>query len=283
MLATCKVFSFFHRPLSVATSHYVFSTFLDCNRLFINVFKFVLFVTTVCFLDDINKAFREAYRVLKKGGRLIAGLIDFIKNLSLGGTAWCAYASEPISAFGYNGRHAGQGFDVVDHRGSAKQTAGRRIRRAVPWHAAKALHGTHNMLQARIAAQQKITHQHFDLAGIDFVVEQGRETRIRMINNHHRFGVAVADIAHCTDAGLKVTPGKSLGKGLPGLYGSGGNAAGGRANGDLNTATGSLFPAAPLGVGLQSLPHAQRRILAIGIHSAVVLFPLFPFQFEYAG
>jgi SAM-dependent methyltransferase len=41
-----------------------------------SAFEFVLFVTTVCFLDDIDKAFREAYRVLKKGGWLVAGLVD---------------------------------------------------------------------------------------------------------------------------------------------------------------------------------------------------------------
>lgn len=41
-----------------------------------SAFEFVLLVTTVCFLDDIDKAFRETYRVLKKGGYLIAGLID---------------------------------------------------------------------------------------------------------------------------------------------------------------------------------------------------------------
>src|SRR4030042_729611 len=31
-----------------------------------NSFDFVLFVTTICFLDDISKAFKEANRVLKE-------------------------------------------------------------------------------------------------------------------------------------------------------------------------------------------------------------------------
>lgn len=39
-------------------------------------FDFVLMVTTICFLDDVKKAFNEAYRVLKTDGYLIIGFID---------------------------------------------------------------------------------------------------------------------------------------------------------------------------------------------------------------
>lgn len=39
-------------------------------------FDFVLMVTTICFLDDIEKTFKEANRVLKSGGCLIIGFID---------------------------------------------------------------------------------------------------------------------------------------------------------------------------------------------------------------
>lgn len=39
-------------------------------------FAFVLMVTAVCFLDDIQTAFEEAFRVLKPGGGLINGFID---------------------------------------------------------------------------------------------------------------------------------------------------------------------------------------------------------------
>lgn len=45
-------------------------------------FDFLLMVTTLCFLDDIPKAFAEAHRVLRKNGHLVIGLID--KNSPLG-------------------------------------------------------------------------------------------------------------------------------------------------------------------------------------------------------
>lgn len=45
-------------------------------------FDFGLMVTTVCFLDDIERAFREAYRVLKPRGSFIIGFVD--KNSPIG-------------------------------------------------------------------------------------------------------------------------------------------------------------------------------------------------------
>jgi SAM-dependent methyltransferase len=41
-----------------------------------SAFAYVLMVTTICFLDDIDKAFCEAHRVLSKGGYLIVGFVD---------------------------------------------------------------------------------------------------------------------------------------------------------------------------------------------------------------
>lgn len=41
-----------------------------------SAFEFVLMVTTICFVDDIDASFEEASRVLVKGGHLIIGLVD---------------------------------------------------------------------------------------------------------------------------------------------------------------------------------------------------------------
>ena len=39
-------------------------------------FDLVLMVTTVCFLDDVSRAFGEAYRVLTAGGYFVVGFLD---------------------------------------------------------------------------------------------------------------------------------------------------------------------------------------------------------------
>jgi SAM-dependent methyltransferase len=39
-------------------------------------FDFALMVTTVCFLDDMDLAFREVYRVLKSSGAFVIGFVD---------------------------------------------------------------------------------------------------------------------------------------------------------------------------------------------------------------
>ncbi|MEW6355046.1 MAG: methyltransferase domain-containing protein [Planctomycetota bacterium] len=39
-------------------------------------FDFVLMVTTICFVDDIIRSFREVLRILKPGGCIIVGLVD---------------------------------------------------------------------------------------------------------------------------------------------------------------------------------------------------------------
>ena len=50
--------------------------FEDC------LFDFALMVTTVCFVDDIEASFKEAFRVIKPSGFFINGFVD--RNSSLG-------------------------------------------------------------------------------------------------------------------------------------------------------------------------------------------------------
>jgi len=39
-------------------------------------FDFVLFVTTICFVDDLTKSLKEAYRILKTNGFILIGFVD---------------------------------------------------------------------------------------------------------------------------------------------------------------------------------------------------------------
>ena len=41
-----------------------------------NSYDFVLMVTTICFVDDVVKSLREAFRILNPGGCIIVGFVD---------------------------------------------------------------------------------------------------------------------------------------------------------------------------------------------------------------
>lgn len=47
-----------------------------------SLFDFALMVTTICFLDDIEAAFKRVYRILKEKGAFIIGFVD--RNSPLG-------------------------------------------------------------------------------------------------------------------------------------------------------------------------------------------------------
>ncbi|MFP4049844.1 MAG: class I SAM-dependent methyltransferase, partial [Desulfovermiculus sp.] len=44
-------------------------------------FEYLLLVTTICFVDDIEQTFAQAYRVLKPGGCIIVGFVDRASEL----------------------------------------------------------------------------------------------------------------------------------------------------------------------------------------------------------
>ena len=46
------------------------------------VFDFAVMVTTICFLDNVESALREVYRILRLGGSLLIGFVE--RNSSLG-------------------------------------------------------------------------------------------------------------------------------------------------------------------------------------------------------
>jgi ubiquinone/menaquinone biosynthesis C-methylase UbiE len=54
----------------------------ECLPFSDEIFDYVLMVTAICFFDDVERAFCEAHRVLKKDGFLIVAFID--KNSGLG-------------------------------------------------------------------------------------------------------------------------------------------------------------------------------------------------------
>jgi len=62
--------------LAVSRGMEIIDGVAECLPLRSELFDFVLMVTTICFLDDVESAFLEVRRVLKPGGSFIAGFVD---------------------------------------------------------------------------------------------------------------------------------------------------------------------------------------------------------------
>lgn len=58
-----------------------------------NGFDYILSVTTICFVNDATAMLSEAYRVLKPGGELIIGFIDWTSDL---GQHYLAHQAENV-------------------------------------------------------------------------------------------------------------------------------------------------------------------------------------------
>ena len=74
--------SFKMRELAVSRGMKVVDGTAENLPLMNETFDFALMVTTICFLDDIEKSFQEVDRILRPDGFFIIGFVD--KNSSLG-------------------------------------------------------------------------------------------------------------------------------------------------------------------------------------------------------
>lgn len=87
-------------------------------------FDFVLMVTTVCFVDDINKALMEAHRVLSHGGFLIIGFVD---RSSMVGQTYLSHQSENVFYKDATFFSVGELVDIMDQTGFVDLTFNQTI------------------------------------------------------------------------------------------------------------------------------------------------------------
>ena len=87
-------------------------------------FDFVLMVTTICFVDDINRALLETHRILSHGGFLIIGFVD--RN-SMVGQTYLSRQSENVFYKDAIFFSVGELVDIMDQTGFVNLTFNQTI------------------------------------------------------------------------------------------------------------------------------------------------------------
>ena len=87
-------------------------------------FDFALIVTTVCFVDDINRALLEAHRIISHGGFLIIGFVD--RN-SIVGQNYLRYQNESVFYKDATFFTVDELIEIMDHSGFSDLTFNQTI------------------------------------------------------------------------------------------------------------------------------------------------------------
>ena len=132
--------------------------------------------------------------------------------------------------------------------------------------------GAVNMFESGIAAAQKELDQHLGFSRRDFMIENRRESGVRMIDDHHRLCITMAKTSYGMDHRLDVVFSKGFFKGFLGLDGAGSDAAGGHADVNLgNRRVLKSHPAFP-GCFTDVFVFLVNNIMTVGTHLFAFLF-----------